>query len=298
MHDVLKRLTKSPEWIAARRNSIGGSDAGTIMGVDFQSIEGGYSVDSDGFQKTSTHAERLLNLWREKRGEREPEDLSDKLCVVMGSFSEPLNAAWFEKITGQHVVTNVPAHVHPDAAWRTCSLDGWLAVGPSDPIVIWEAKHCNTWRKDTEILDAYQPQLHHNMDVTGARRAFLSVLKGNADFFYVEVEYDDAYALAVRQAEEAFWACVQSGEPPVPIEPPKPPRPPGWRDIDMSTSNSWMMNAPLWLTLKPQADQFKTVVEDLKAAIPDDAKTAIGHGLKASIDKRGAVRFSAVEQPE
>ena len=54
----------------ARRYSIGGSDARTIMGIDEAA---------------------LLRLWREKRGEVEPEDLSANLVVQLGSVTEDLN---------------------------------------------------------------------------------------------------------------------------------------------------------------------------------------------------------------
>ena len=50
-----------------RRTFIGGSDARVIMGDDEAS---------------------LLRLWREKRGEVEPEDLSDNLAVQLGSVTE------------------------------------------------------------------------------------------------------------------------------------------------------------------------------------------------------------------
>jgi predicted phage-related endonuclease len=58
------------EQKALRKDALGGSDANTIMGGD---------------------EKKLLRLWREKRGEAEPEDLSDILAVQMGSFTEPFN---------------------------------------------------------------------------------------------------------------------------------------------------------------------------------------------------------------
>ncbi len=57
-----------------RRTFIGGSDARTIMGTD----------ESD-----------LLRLWREKRGEADPEDLSDNLIVQLGVVTEDLNRRWY-----------------------------------------------------------------------------------------------------------------------------------------------------------------------------------------------------------
>jgi predicted phage-related endonuclease len=66
-----------------RRRFIGGSDARVIMGTDEAA---------------------LLRLWREKRGEAEPEDLSDNLIVQLGLVTEPLNRHWFERNTG-YVIT-------------------------------------------------------------------------------------------------------------------------------------------------------------------------------------------------
>ena len=65
-----------------RRAFIGGSDARIIMGDDEAA---------------------LLRLWREKRGEAEPEDLTDNLIVQLGTVTEHLNRYWYEKNTGQVV---------------------------------------------------------------------------------------------------------------------------------------------------------------------------------------------------
>jgi predicted phage-related endonuclease len=79
-----------------RRHFIGGSDARVIMGDDEAA---------------------LLRLWREKRGEAEPEDLSGNLIVQLGLVTEPLNRIWYERNTGQAVkdvhpllLAGLPAH--------------------------------------------------------------------------------------------------------------------------------------------------------------------------------------------
>jgi hypothetical protein len=75
-----------------RRAFIGGSDARIIMGDD----EGA-----------------LVRLWREKRGEVEPEDLSRNLIDQLGVVTEHLNRHWYERNTGQFV-TEVQRQVfHP-----------------------------------------------------------------------------------------------------------------------------------------------------------------------------------------
>src|ERR1700686_1883165 len=66
----------------------------------------------------------LLRLWREKRREIEPEDLSDNLIVQLGTVTEELNRRWYERNTGQ-VVTEVQRRVfHPVKRWMAATLDG------------------------------------------------------------------------------------------------------------------------------------------------------------------------------
>src|SRR5215469_4850719 len=90
---------------ADRRHFIGGSDARIIMGND----------------ETA-----LFRLWREKRGEAEPEDLSDNLVVQLGVVTEALNRHWFERNTGQ-VITAVQRRVqHPVILFLAATLDGMV----------------------------------------------------------------------------------------------------------------------------------------------------------------------------
>src|SRR5690349_21586221 len=90
-----------------RKQYIGGSDARIIMGVD----EGA-----------------LIRLWREKRGETEPEDLSDNLIVQLGNATEDLNRRWFEAQTGL-MVKDVQRRIrHPVNRWMGATLDGVVGV--------------------------------------------------------------------------------------------------------------------------------------------------------------------------
>jgi predicted phage-related endonuclease len=98
-------MALTPEQIARRRTSIGGSDANTLMSGD---------------------KERILKLWLEKRGEIEPEDLSDNLMVAMGSFTEPLNVSWFEKISGKKVNLRGEERSSFDEPFMSCTLDGMV----------------------------------------------------------------------------------------------------------------------------------------------------------------------------
>ena len=46
-----------------------------------------------------TDGAALHCLWREKRGEAEPEDLSGNLIVQLGVATEALNRNWYERNT-------------------------------------------------------------------------------------------------------------------------------------------------------------------------------------------------------
>src|SRR6201981_586442 len=93
----------SVDAAAPRRSFIGGSDARIIMGDDQAA---------------------LLRLWRGKRGEIEPEELSATLMVQLGTVTEHLNRHWYEKNTGQ-VVTEVQRQVfHAVHRWMAATLDG------------------------------------------------------------------------------------------------------------------------------------------------------------------------------
>src|SRR4051794_32885794 len=88
---------------ACRRSFIGSSDARIIMGRDEAA---------------------LLRLWREKRGEVEPPDLSGNLLVQLGRATEDLNRRWFEANTHQSV-TDIQRHVrHHVFRWMGATLDG------------------------------------------------------------------------------------------------------------------------------------------------------------------------------
>src|SRR5436190_17324778 len=109
----------SPKRLS-RRSFIGGSDARIIMGSDEPA---------------------LLQLWREKRGEVKPEDLSANLIVQLGLVTEPLNRHWFERNTG-HVITQVQRQVqHPVIRWMAATLDGIVEQTGA----VFEAKFMLPW---------------------------------------------------------------------------------------------------------------------------------------------------------
>ena len=154
-------LTNSITNSRNRRTFVGGSDARIIMGQDEAA---------------------LLRLWREKRGEVKPEDLSGNLLVQLGAVTEDLNRLWYQANTGE-AVTDVQQHIkHPGLPWMAATLDGRVESSGA----VFEAKFMLPWSFSEEAAaEKYMPQLQHNMWVVAARSAVLSVITGGGK--WVEV---------------------------------------------------------------------------------------------------------------
>lgn len=260
----LTELRLSPERLDARNRGIGGSDANIILSGD---------------------DERILRLWREKRGESPPEDLSNRLSVMLGSWTEAFNRQWFEKVSGKRVADAGLQLVCKQHRWRNCTLDGVVERGGA----VFEAKHTNAFSKPEDVLERYMPQLQHNMAVAGTDRAILSVIFGNAKYEMFEVAADWLYQLDLLNAEKAFWNAVLSGEPPVTRPAPPAPLPVATREISFEGNNAWASAAADWLEHHRAAKTHATACRTLKELIDEDVKRAFGHGIEAKRSKSGAV---------
>ena len=107
---------------------------------------------------------------------------------------------------------------------------------------------------------------------------------------------DPLYLSVLVSAEKKFWRCVQSGEVPhlINAEPPRP-RIEAIRIVDMSSSNSWAEFAALFRNTRDAFVDHERAKSELKALMPEDAKEAIGHGVRAKRSKSGAVSFDVLE---
>ena len=235
----------------------------------------------------------LLRLWREKRGEVEPEDLSGNLVVQLGAVTEDLNRHWYERNTSQ-VVTEVQRHVrHPVNRWMGATLDGMVAGTGA----VFEAKFMLPWSFSEEAAaEKHMAQLQHNMWVTNAREAVLSIITGGGKWVEMTIPADALYQHLLITAERKFWRCVESGEPPrlFCVEPPRP-RIEAVRVVDMSASNSWAEFAGVFRSTRAAFLEHERAKVELKALVPEDAKEAIGHGIRAKRSKSGAISFDLIE---
>ena len=218
-----------------RRDFIGGSDARIIMG------------DNEA---------ALICLWREKRGEAEPEDLSGNLLVQLGLATEDLNRRWYEANTGQ-VITDVQRKIrHPALRWMGATLDGRI-----------------------EGSDA--------------------VLTGGGKWVEIVAHADPLYQHLIVTAERKFWRCVETGEQPqlFGVEPPKP-RLEAVRVVDMGSSNAWSEFATIFTRTHQAHLEHEHAKAELKSLVPEDAKEAVGHGVRAKRSKAGAISFDLAPESD
>jgi predicted phage-related endonuclease len=255
-----------------RRTFVGGSDARIIMGDD---------------------EEALLRLWREKRGEAEPEDLSRNLIVQLGIATERLNRQWFEVATGQHI-TDIQKHVrHPGLHWMGATLDGRLEASGA----VFESKFMLPWSFSEETAAGkYAAQLQHNMFVVAAKTAVLSIITGGGKWVEIKTSADPLYQHLIVTAERKFWRCVETGEPPalLGVDPPKP-RIEAVRIVDMSASNAWAELATVFIRTRAAHHEHEAARAELRSLVPADAQQATGHGIRAKRSKSGAISFDVLD---
>jgi len=139
-------------------------------------------------------------------------------------------------------------------------------------------------------------QLQHNMWVNNAKMAVLSVITGGGKWLEIAIPSDSLYQHLLLTAEKKFWRCVETGEPPClfGIEPPRA-RIEAVRTVDMSSSNSWAEFAGMFLRTREAYVEHERAKTELKALVPEDAKEASGHGIRARRSKAGAISFDVLE---
>jgi predicted phage-related endonuclease len=260
--------SRNTSSLTDRRSFIGGSDARIVMGDDVLN---------------------LTSLWREKRGEASPEDLSGNLAVQLGRATEDLNRRWYERHSGR-TVREVQRHIrHPVIAWLGATLDG-IVEGSG---AVFESKFALPWSfSEEDIALKHMAQLQHNMWVANSKSAILSVITGGGKWIVLTVHADPLYQHLLLTAEKKFWRCVLDGDPPhlFGVEPPKP-RLEAIKIVDMTSSNSWAEFAATYRETRPAFLKHEAAKSELKRLVPEDAKEAIGHGVRGKRSKSGAISF-------
>lgn len=190
---ILRADAPRREWEKTRMQGIGGSDAGTILGMN--------------------RWKSPWQLWLEKTGQAEPEDLSDNEYVYWGTKQEPLVAEAFEERTGKKVrrCGTLRSRMYP---WMLANVDR-MVIGEEAGL---EIKTANTFAGkewvDDEIPDGYYIQCLHYMAVTGYAKWYIAALIGGNHMVVKEIPRNEENIRILIQKEKEFWNCVSTQTPP------------------------------------------------------------------------------------
>lgn len=198
------------EWLAGRKNHIGGSDASACVGMN------PYKSN--------------VELWEEKTGKRVQEDISGKEYVRYGTEAEgylrQLFALDFPQYQVRYDENNM--FLNQEYPWMHASLDGEL-MDKGGRHGILEIKTTNILQSmqrekwNDRIPDNYYIQVLHYLAVTGYDFVVLKAqlksewggeLRIATKHYHIErkdVEEDIGYLV---DEEKRFWDCVESGRKP------------------------------------------------------------------------------------
>jgi putative phage-type endonuclease len=198
------------EWLKARENYIGGSDSSAIIGWN------PYKSNTD--------------LWLEKTGQVQPEDISGKSYVKYGTEAEPLLRELFKLDYPEYKVMYEENNLwlNDKYPFAHASLDGWIededgrkGVLEIKTTEILQSMQKEKWNK--RVPDNYYVQLLHCLMVTefdfAILKAQLKTVFDGVPYLQTkhyridrsEVEGDIQY---LAQEEERFWGYVQRKQKP------------------------------------------------------------------------------------
>jgi predicted phage-related endonuclease len=154
----------------------------------------------------------LIRLWREKRGEVGPQDLSGNLIVQLGTATEELNRTWYERNTGRSVRDVQRLVKHSAIPWMAATLDG-IVEGTE---AVFEAKFMLPWSFSEEsAADKYMAQVQHNMWVTHLRTSVLSIITGGGKWAEITIPMDPLYLSVLVSAERSSGAAYNRAKRPI-----------------------------------------------------------------------------------
>lgn len=173
------------DWLEIRKQGIGGSDVGSIMGVN---------------QYRSP-----FEVWAEKTGQIEAVDISENIPIIIGNELEETVARLFEKETGLKVRKDNKTHFHQKYPFLLANIDRQI-VGKK---ALLECKTTSVFNRkqwiDDEIPASYLLQVQHYLDVLDYEVGYIAVLIGNTDFVWKEIKRDDKLIQIMHDKLIPFW---------------------------------------------------------------------------------------------
>lgn len=166
-------------WKAARTRGIGGSDVGSICGVN---------------EYSSPRLVYLKKTGQYLEGDNEFSDAS-KERMHFGHLLEPIVADEFSRRAGKAVVASPATVHHKDVTWAIANVDRFIVDKDGVPVGILECKTAGERLNDIwlegNIPTSYMYQLLWYMWVTGLNYGALACIVGGNKFYYYEVYFND-----------------------------------------------------------------------------------------------------------
>lgn len=188
------------EWLEARRNGIGGSDAAAILGLN--------------------PWKSPLALYNEKIGLLESDSLDDKEYVEWGTILEPVIAEKYQKVTGRRLLYPGPYVIQRNDQYphMLATVDRFIAGDEIDQAIgVLEIKTTGAYSEknwDIEPPEHYQIQLQHSLVVTGFTMGAFALLIGGQKFIHLDVQKNEAFCALLIEKEQEFWHRLETGNPP------------------------------------------------------------------------------------
>lgn len=172
------------EWLEDRRRGIGGSDVGTILGLN--------------------KWKSPYQLWLEKTGQVELDESSSE-PAYWGNVLEEVVAKEFQERTGKKVRRRNQVFEHPLHPFLRANIDRDV-VGEN---AILECKTANSflskeWDGD-EIPLSYLCQVQHYMSVLNRECAYIAVLIGGQKFIWKKINRDQELIDMITERLVEFW---------------------------------------------------------------------------------------------
>jgi putative phage-type endonuclease len=200
---VLTEDALRKQWLEARRQGIGGSDAPVVLGL--------------------SPWKSPLALWAEKTGLAEPEDISEKEYVEWGHILEEPIARKYVQLTGRTLIDHGRHYIFrnwPLRDYMICTIDREIMPAPDKPgpgilsIKTVAAFKSGEWEEEPPLM--YQVQIQHEICVTNHEWGSFAVLIGGQKFGWCDAERNQRFCSYLIEKEEEFWDGVIRGIPPEP----------------------------------------------------------------------------------
>ena len=180
--------------VSDRAGYLGGSDAAVVCGL--------------------SPWKTPFELYLEKTGQKEPDDLSENERVQWGTLMEPFIAAEYAKRTGKKLRRVNRLIRDKQFGYLAAHIDRRIlnenGVFEAKTVGVNAAKAWGRPAGSGEIAPYYLPQVHHYLMVTGAAFCDVAALIGGNEFRIYTVVRDDEYIGYLRQIELDFWQSVMS----------------------------------------------------------------------------------------